>query len=224
MSNRLAHLSFGIRRMAPLRLLIADDSLEFRKSIRSMLAFERDIEVVAIARDGQEAVQLAQQHQPDVAVMDINMPKMDGISAIRLMAKVSPATVCMVVSSEKQSETLQQAMSAGVREYLIKPFGIDEFIAAVRRAAAQVADAQQKARAGRAAEAEREKYLMQLTLAYLKMGRMDDEAARVYAEVVSRPQADANLLTRLAEVFFARRDWRTLRYICERMEKVSASK
>ena len=210
--------------MSPLRLLIADDSLEFRKSIRSMLAFERDIEVVAIARDGQEAVQLAQQHQPDVAVMDINMPKMDGISAIRLMAKVSPATVCMVVSSEKQSETLQQAMSAGVREYLIKPFGIDEFIAAVRRAAAQVADAQQKARAGRAAEAEREKYLMQLTLAYLKMGRMDDEAARVYAEVVSRPQADANLLTRLAEVFFARRDWRTLRYICERMEKVSASK
>src|SRR3990172_356426 len=138
--------------MSPLRLLIADDSLEFRKSIRSMLAFERDVEVVAIARDGEEAVALAGQHRPDVAVMDINRPKMNGLTAIQTRAQVSPGTVCMVVSSEKDSETLRAAMALGVREYLLKPFTVDELVAAVHRVAAQSLQRRQSAEAARAAE------------------------------------------------------------------------
>jgi DNA-binding NarL/FixJ family response regulator len=207
--------------MPALRLLLADDSLEFRKSIRSMLAFERDLEVVAIARDGEEAVALARQHRPDVAVMDVNMPKMNGLAAIQAMAQASPNTVCMICSSERDSETLRTAMALGVREYLIKPFTIDELVGAVRRAAAQSLANRQNVEVARTAEVELEKKLIQLTQAYLKMGRMDDEAARVYAEWLNRPMIDPNLMVRLAEVFFARRDWHRLKLICERMEKLA---
>ena len=207
--------------MTALRLLIADDSLEFRKSIRSMLAFERDVEVVAIARDGEEAVALAGQHRPDVAVMDINMPKMDGLTAIKMMGQVSPGTLCMVVSSEKDSETLRTAMALGVREYLIKPFTIDELVGAVHRVAAQAVERKHSAEASHTAEVELEKKLIQLTQAYLKMGRMDDEAAKVYAEWLTRPVVDPNLMVRLAEVFFARRDWHNLKLVCERMERLA---
>jgi len=205
--------------MPSIRLLIADDSVELRKSVRAMLAFEQDVEIVAVARDGQEAVEMARHFQPDVAVLDINMPRVTGLMAIRAIAQFSPATVCMVMSSEGERDTLLQAMAAGVREYLIKPFTPEEFIAAVRRMGAQAAELRQKAEVVRAAEVEREKYLLQLALAYLKIGRMDDEASKVYAELISRPQVDPNLLIRLAEVFLARRDWRMLRLICERMEK-----
>jgi YesN/AraC family two-component response regulator len=205
----------------PIRLLIADDTAEFRKSVRMMLSLERDLEVVGVARDGQEAVELAQRLQPDVALMDINMPRMDGLTAIRAMAKVSPATVCMIMSSEGERDQLRQAMAAGVREYLIKPFSTDEFVAAVRRVAGQATEARQKTAALRTAELERDKYLLKLTLAYLKTGRMDDEAAKTYAEYVVRPTADPNVLARLAEIFCARRDWRVLRLICERMERLT---
>jgi YesN/AraC family two-component response regulator len=115
-------------------------------------------------------------------------------------------------------------MAAGVREYLIKPFTTEEFVAAVRRVGAQAAEARQKAQAMRALELEREKYLLQLTLACLKTGRMDDEAAKVYMAYITRPNADPNLLARLAEIFCARRDWRPLRIICERMEKLTPPK
>lgn len=209
--------------MANLRILIADDSPDFRKSVRMMLAFERDVEVVAVARDGQEALEMARNLRPDVAVLDVNMPRVDGLTAIQLMTKISPATVCVVMSSEAEREMLRKAMSAGVRDYLIKPFTPEEFITAVRRAAAQSVEAQQKAEAARVAQAERERYLNQLVHSYLKTGRMDDQAAQAYAEYIQGPNADASVMARLAEIFCARRDWRPLRLICERMEKLAPS-
>lgn len=207
--------------MAPIRLLIADDAPEFRRSVRMMLALDSNVQIVGTAHDGLEAVQLAQKLQPDLALMDINMPKVDGLTAIRAMAKVSPHTVCMIMSSENERELLRQAMAAGVREYLLKPFTIEEFQEALKRVAQHALAARQQVVARRTAELERDKYLTQLTLAYLKTGRMDDEAAKVYAELVMRPSADPNLLARLAEIFCARRDWRVLRVICERMERLT---
>ena len=204
-----------------IRILVADDTAEFRKSVRLMLSLERELEIVGVARDGLEAVELAQRLQPDLAIFDINMPRMDGLTAIRALAKVSPQTVCMIMSSESERDQLRQAMAAGVREYLLKPFTIEEFVAAVKRVSAQVMEAKKKAGAARSAEVEREKYLVQLTLTMLKTGRMDDDAAKVYAVYITRPNADPNVLARLAEIFCARRDWRPLRMICERMEKLT---
>jgi len=204
-----------------IRILVADDTAEFRKSVRLMLSLERELEIVGVARDGLEAVELAQRLQPDLAIFDINMPRMDGLTAIRALAKVSPQTVCMIMSSESERDQLRQAMAAGVREYLLKPFTIEEFVAAVKRVSAQVMEAKKKAGAARSAEVEREKYLVQLTLTMLKTGRMDDDAAKVYAAYITRPNADPNVMSRLAEIFCARRDWRPLRLICERMEKLA---
>lgn len=206
-----------------IRLLVADDAAEFRKGVRAMLALERDIEVVGVARDGQEAVELAQKLQPDLAVMDIHMPRMDGLTAIRALSAVSPATVCMIMSSEEQSDTVREAMAAGVREYLIKPFSTDEFVAAVRRLAKQIAETQRKANSGQLARGARDKYLFTLVLEYFKAGRTDADAARVYADYAAHPEADLDLVARLAEVFLARRDWKTLRLISERMEKSAVS-
>ena len=205
------------------RLLIADDTAELRKSARAMLSLERDIEVVAVARDGQEAVELAQKFRPDVAVMDINMPHMDGLTAIKIIARVSPETACMIMSSEGERDMLMKAMQAGVREYMLKPFTLEEFVGAVRRVAAQAAEAKQKATLTRTAELERDKYLHQLVRAHLQIGRIDDEAARAYAEYLTRPGADPEVMTTLAKVFLERRDWQILRYICVRMEKVAAA-
>src|SRR5712692_638240 len=126
--------------VATIRLLIADDNAEFRKSTEMMVSLEDDIEVVSLARDGQEAVELARQHRPDVAVIDVHMPKVDGLTAIKALAQVSPATVCMAMSYDGERDILRQAMAAGAREYLIKPFNTDEFLNAVRRVAARTND------------------------------------------------------------------------------------
>lgn len=204
-----------------IRILIADDTAEFRKSVRMMLSLERELEIVAVARDGVEALELAHKLQPDLAIFDINMPRMDGLTAIRNVAKVSPNTVCMIMSSESERDQLRQAIAAGVREYLIKPFTVDEFTSAVKRVSGQVLEAKKRAEAAQSAELEREKYLVQLTLNLLKHGRMDDDAAKVYAVYITRPNADPNVMARLAEIFCARREWRPLRIICERMERLS---
>jgi DNA-binding NarL/FixJ family response regulator len=193
--------------MAHLRILVADDSPEFRQHVRLMLAHEPEVEVVVVARDGQEAVELARRVQPTVAVVDLNMPRLDGFSALRELARVSPQTGFMLVTGNQDQSVRREAESYGVHEVLLKPFTPNEFMAAIRRTAAH------------AAEKESPRTLAQEVLAYLKIGRMDDEASRVYAGYIRQPHAEPDLLARLAEIFCARRDWSELRHICERMEQ-----
>lgn len=208
--------------MRPLRIIVADDAPEFRKSVRAMMALERDVEIIAVARDGQEAVDLAEKHKPDLILMDINMPRMDGLTAIRAVRDVSPATVCMIVSSADENETLRKAMQVGVREYLIKPFGPEELLAAIRRTAENITDSQKKiVEAAKAADTDRYKYLLQLVLNYLREERFDHDALQAYRDYIAHPEADLDLVARLAEVFLALHDWKTVRYICDRMEKAS---
>jgi YesN/AraC family two-component response regulator len=207
--------------MPPLRIIIADDAPEFRKSVRAMMALERDIEIVAVARDGQEAVELSEKHKPDLVLMDINMPRMDGLTAIRAVSQVSPSTVCMIVSSADENETIRKAMQVGVREYLIKPFGPDELLAAIRRTAATIDSSRKKiVDAVKAGDMERYKYLLQLVLTYLREERFDHDALQAYRDYVTHNEADLDLVARLAEVFLALRDWKTVRMICDRMERM----
>ena len=206
--------------VATIRLLIADDNAEFRKSTEMMVSLEDDIDVVSLARDGQEAVEMARQYRPDVAVIDVHMPKVDGLTAIRALAHVSPGTVCMAMSYDGERENLRQAMAAGAREYLIKPFNSDEFLNAVRRVAARTGEPLAKTASLREPETrQREQELIHSAVTYLRAGRTDNDAARVYAELVKLRTLDGNTLIRLAEIFLARRDWGTLRLICERLEK-----
>jgi DNA-binding NarL/FixJ family response regulator len=233
-----------------IRLLIADDNAEFRKSTEMMVSLESDIQVISLARDGHEAVELAKQHHPDVAVIDVHMPKVDGLTAIRALATASPQTVCMAMSYDGEREILRQAMAAGAREYLIKPFNSHELVTAVRRVAPRPrleatpsvtvtvsppppppipgSTPATKSKPSTAppprpvvADKAREQKLKQLTVEYLRSDRSDPEALQVYAELVTFPSLDAASLTALAEVFLQRREWHTLRLICDRMEKLT---
>jgi pilus assembly protein CpaE len=117
-----------------IRVLIVDDIAETRENVRRMLQFDSNIEVVGAARTGREAIQLSQQAKPDVIVMDINMPDMDGISATVEIKKKSPFIQVVILSVQSDPSYMRKAMLAGARDFLTKPPMIDELTDAVRRA------------------------------------------------------------------------------------------
>lgn len=211
--------------MSKLRLLIADDSPEFRRNVRAMLTYETEFEVVAVARDGKEALEMARKMQPDVAVMDYHMPDMDGISTIKALARISPRTRCIIMSVDGEPERQTHAQSAGALQYLLKPFTTDDFIAAIHRAAQSpsLPTTQNLPKRPQTSPIQLPPLNQQQVNGFLKTGRMDDEAARAYTEYVHHPEANSETLARLAEIFCARREWRTLRRICERMESAETA-
>ena len=116
------------------RVIIVDDISETRESIRRMLQFDTLIEVVGSARTGREAIELSQQHRPDVIIMDINMPDMDGIVATQEIKKKLPFIQVVILSVQSDPSYMRRAMLAGARDFLTKPPMIDELTDAVRRA------------------------------------------------------------------------------------------
>lgn len=116
-----------------IRVLIVDDLPETRENVRKLLQFETDVEVVAQAGDGDQAVTVAQQHQPDVILMDINMPGQDGISASQAITRAVPSAQIIIMSVQSEADYLRRAMLAGARDFLMKPFSGDELMAAIRR-------------------------------------------------------------------------------------------
>lgn len=107
-------------------LLIADDSQEMRETLKTLLTFNETIKVVGEASDGEEAVEKVAVLQPDLVLMDINMPRMDGLKATEAIAIKSPRTGVIIISVQEELEYMRRAMSAGAREYLVKPFDSDE--------------------------------------------------------------------------------------------------
>ncbi len=116
------------------RVLIVDDVTETRENIRKILQFESDIEVIGVAGTGAEAVQLSKELGPDVILMDINMPDMDGITATERIKAESPAIQIVILSVQNDANYMRQAMLAGVRDYLAKPPDMAELVGAIRRA------------------------------------------------------------------------------------------
>ncbi len=115
-----------------IRVLIVDDFADTRESIAKLLYFERDIEVVGSAGDGQQATQLAKELRPDVILMDINMPGMDGIAATEAICGAVPECEVIMMSVQGEPDFLRRAMLAGAREYLVKPFTGDELAGSIR--------------------------------------------------------------------------------------------
>jgi pilus assembly protein CpaE len=116
------------------RVLVVDDVAETRENIRKLLQFEADIEVVGAARTGKEAVQLTDELKPDVILMDINMPDMDGITATEMIRQRNPVAQIVILSVQGDPNYMRRAMLAGARDFLTKPPMADELISAVRRA------------------------------------------------------------------------------------------
>jgi pilus assembly protein CpaE len=117
-----------------IRVLIVDDVSETRENVRKLLQFESDVDVVGAARTGKEAIQLSQDLNPDVVLMDINMPDMDGISATEAIRAKQPAVQVIILSVQGDQNYMRRAMLAGARDFLTKPPLGDELISAIRRA------------------------------------------------------------------------------------------
>jgi DNA-binding NarL/FixJ family response regulator len=120
--------------MSAIRILIADDHALVRESIRAILASQGDMEIVATAGDGNEAVQLAMAHQPDVVVMDISMPSMDGLHATELIHRAQEETSIIILSMHVNAALVQQALRMGARGYVLKRRATDELPEAIRAA------------------------------------------------------------------------------------------
>ena len=116
------------------RVLIVDDIAETRENIRKLLQFEADIEVVSVARTGKEAIQLTQETSPEVVLMDINMPDMDGIAATEIIRQKMPFVQVVILSVQWDQNYMRKAMLVGARDFLTKPPMPDELVAAIRRA------------------------------------------------------------------------------------------
>ncbi len=123
--------------MAPgdkIRVLIVDDVSETRENVRKLLQFESDVEVVGVARTGKEAIQSSLEFDPDVVLMDINMPDMDGIAATEAIRAKQPTVQVVILSVQSDQNYMRRAMLAGARDFLTKPPMGDELISAIRRA------------------------------------------------------------------------------------------
>jgi pilus assembly protein CpaE len=117
-----------------IRVLIVDDIAETRENVRKLLQFESDVDVTGTARSGKEGIQLAQELDPDVVLMDINMPDIDGISATETIRQKSPHIQVVILSVQGDPNYMRRAMLAGARDFLTKPPMGDELISAIRRA------------------------------------------------------------------------------------------
>jgi len=118
--------------MEKIRLLIADDHPTFREGLSRLLEEEKDLECVAISADGEEAVKLAKELRPDVAIIDVSMPNLDGIKATEQIKAACPDTAVLMVSAFDYQSYVLASLQAGASGYMSKDRPLHELISAIR--------------------------------------------------------------------------------------------
>ena len=114
-------------------VLIVDDIPETREHLSKLLGFETDMQVVGMAESGREALEIAQRARPDVVLMDINMPGMDGIVTSEQLTALVPTSAVIMMSVQGEADYLRRSMLAGAREFLVKPFSADELTTSIHK-------------------------------------------------------------------------------------------
>ena len=127
-----------------IRVLVVDDIPETRDHLTKLLGFETDIDVVGSASSGREAIDMAGRIHPDVVLMDINMPDMDGITATEQLSTTAPGAAVVMMSVQGEADYLRRSMLAGAREFLVKPFSSDELTASIRQVSSRERDKQSR--------------------------------------------------------------------------------
>ena len=118
---------------SPSRIILADDHPLFRSALRRVLDAQADLEVVGEASDGQEAVELCRRFSPDLVLMDVRMPTMDGLEATRQIKGELPRTIVLVLTELKDPNHLSEVLEAGAAGYVLKSAPITEIVDAVRK-------------------------------------------------------------------------------------------
>ncbi len=208
-----------------LKVIIADDVVEMRRSTRLMLTLVPTVEVVAIAHNGREAVELTQKHKPDIALMDVQMPEMDGLQAIRLMMERHPPLVCVVVSAQRDSETVRHAIAAGARDYIIKPFTSDTLVTTMDRVIKKVEEnklrfPQPEEEKVNKVKENRRAQVLRVATQYRQARRRDAKAMAVYEYLAKDPNCDKQWLTTLAMLYVIRREWKKLQSLSGRLSNL----
>lgn len=114
-------------------LLIVDDVADTRSNLAKLLQFETDMQVIASVGSGREGIARARELRPNVILMDINLPDIDGISATEIITRELPGTAVVMLSIQGDTDYLRRAMQAGARQFLVKPFSGDELMAVIRQ-------------------------------------------------------------------------------------------
>ena len=193
------------------RVLIADTTQETRRNTRVMLSSVKGVEVVAIALDGTQAVEMARQHKPDIVLLDINMSKINGLAAYRRILKENPRTVCILVSAENHPETFEAAKELGIQNFLIKPFTEHELDYAMQDVIRRLDD-------GTVPQESGTDRLRRLAEEYVRVQRADEEAVRVLEEAVQLPDSELRWMQTLAMIYVVRQRWGKLNAIAEKLE------
>lgn len=118
-----------------IRVVIADDHEVVREGLRALLEIQPDIAVAGEARDGAEAVDLCVRHQPDVVLMDLRMPRVDGLAAIRALQQRCPQTAVVILTTYDDDRLIVDGLRAGARGYLLKDASREAILEAIRAAA-----------------------------------------------------------------------------------------
>ncbi len=116
----------------PISILLVDDIAEVRENVKKLLAFEQDFEVVGSSGNGREGIKMARDLRPDIIIMDINMPDVDGITATQEVKKFVPTTGVIMMSVNSDRDYLRRAMAAGASDFLTKPANMDDLYMTIR--------------------------------------------------------------------------------------------
>ena len=119
---------------ARIRVVIVDDLPEARDNVQKLLQFAGDVQVIGQGGTGREAIELARKLHPDVILMDVSMPEMDGITATQVITGQVPGVAVIMCSVQTDTDTLRRSLQAGARDFLFKPFGLEELSTSIRNA------------------------------------------------------------------------------------------
>jgi YesN/AraC family two-component response regulator len=205
-----------------LRVLIADDARDARRGTRLMLSLNPDLEVVAIAQNGLEAVEMAQTHRPDLVIIDINMPEMDGITAIHTMRTFLSKAAFIVISADRDQQTIRSASAAGAQEYLTKPFTVEELEEAIKRSV-QVLEARRQTKPIGPKTTESQEDLLNKANQIAQSRQTNDEAIQVLEMLAADPSCALRWLRILGMIYIIRQEWSKLRELATRLETQSPS-
>lgn len=121
--------------MEKIRVLVADDNAVVREELPKLLEMDGDIEIVGAASNGREAVEMAEASSPDVVVMDVKMPELDGITATKVIRTANPAVRVIMLSIYDTAEYVDASLEAGASNYMVKSTEVDTLANEIRRIA-----------------------------------------------------------------------------------------